>query len=88
MHTRVNDCLLMTSLPGMADTPEFLDRTEAAALLRVHVRTLDRWSRTWVEKGGPVRVGRTPGGAPRYPRADLLALLDPGRVPVPRSAPL
>ncbi len=73
MHTRVNDCLLMASLPTMADNPpEFLNRTDAAALLRVHPRTLDRWA-----AAGRVPVGRTPGGAPRYRRVDLLALLDP-----------
>lgn len=60
----------MASLRDMPDEPEFLNRTEAAALLRVSPRTLDRWV-----KLGRVPAGRTPGGAPRFRRAELVDLV-------------
>lgn len=81
MHTPVNTCTLLRTLPGMTELPEYLNRTDAAALLGVHVRTLDRWT-----AAGRVPVGRTPGGQPRYRRTDLAALLDPQQPPAPHTA--
>lgn len=50
---------------------EYLTRVEAAALLRVHVSTIDR-----MRRAGMLAARRLPGGrAVRFRRADVLTLL-------------
>ncbi|RMI09395.1 helix-turn-helix domain-containing protein [Cellulomonas triticagri] len=61
----------MTERPTEVDA-EWLTKGEAAAVLRVSLRTLDRYS-----TNGSLRPSRTPGGHPRYRRRDIEALLEP-----------
>lgn len=51
---------------------DLLLAAEAAQLLRVTVKTLERW-----EKGGKLECVRLPGGSRRYRRADIDAIAYP-----------
>lgn len=62
----------------MSTSTMWLNRRQAAALAGVHVTTLDRW----VASGALTRH-RTPGGLPRFARADIDAL----RTPQPEETP-
>ena len=52
------------------DPEQMLTRKEAADLVRFSVSTIKRWQRE-----GILTAHRLPGGAPRYRRADVLAVL-------------
>lgn len=69
----VDVCSKMPQSAGVAtDTHDTLTRREAARLLGVHVKTLDRWARD-----GLVPAWRTPGGQRRYRRSELERLVTP-----------
>ena len=57
-------------MPPLLQPGDLLIATEAAELLRVTVKTLERW-----EKAGRLDAIRLPGGHRRYRRSDLEALL-------------
>jgi excisionase family DNA binding protein len=55
----------------LTSEPDWITRTEAAAILRVTPSTLDRYARE-----GKVRRYLTPGRRPRYDRAEVHALIE------------
>jgi excisionase family DNA binding protein len=67
---------LMTTLAGLGLTQpeEFITRAESADILKIEIRTLDRW----VQKGR-LRAYRVPGSRLiRFKRKEVMALLQPG----------
>jgi excisionase family DNA binding protein len=63
----------MTPHPHKANEPahsDWITRTEAASLIRVSLATIDRYARE-----GKIRRFRTPGGTPRYSRAEVIGLI-------------
>jgi predicted site-specific integrase-resolvase len=64
----------MTPHPHKANEPvdpDWITRAEAAALIRVSLATIDRYARM-----GKIRRFRTPGGTPRYDRAEVIGLTE------------
>jgi excisionase family DNA binding protein len=63
----------MTPQPHKANEPgdpDWITRSEAAAIIRVSLATIDRYARE-----GKIRRFRTPGGTPRYSRAEVIGLI-------------
>jgi excisionase family DNA binding protein len=58
-------------MPPLLQPGDLLTSNEAAELLRVTVKTLERW-----EKAGKLIPNRLPGGHKRYRRSDLDDLLN------------
>jgi len=56
----------------LTSEPDWITRTEAAAILRVTPSTLDRYARE-----GKIQRHLTPGRRPRYNRVAVLALIEP-----------
>lgn len=57
----------------MPQTPdEYVTRTEAARLLQVHPRTVDRYV-----AAGTIQRYYTPGGKPRFLREEVMRLIKP-----------
>ena len=58
---------------GMLINEELITRQEAAALLRISIRTLERW-----EQSGRLSPTRLSPGVVRYRRADVDRLIEDG----------